>query len=90
MRATRKLLGLDEVEVLGTVFYHRPVSRSGAPLLTRLTPHQTGVSLHGGIWASAGHGSWGISMSLGTGLVLAELILCHSPSADVSQLGLYI
>jgi hypothetical protein len=34
MRAARKLLrvGDDEVEVLGTGFCHRPVSRSGAPL----------------------------------------------------------
>ena len=90
MRTARRLLCDDEVEVLGTGLCHRPVSESGAPLLTRLTCQQTGVSLHGGIWVSAGHGPWGISMSLGTGLVLAELILCHSPSADVSQLGLHI
>ena len=90
MRTARKLLGDDEVEVLGTGFCHRPVSTSGPPLLTRLTSQQTGVGLHGGIWVSAGHGPWGISMSLGTGLVIAELILRHSPSADVSQLGLHI
>lgn len=89
MRTARKLLGDDEVDVLGTGFCHRPVSRSGRPLLTRLTAQQTGVGLHGGVWASAGHGAWGISMSLGTGLVLAELILRHGPSADVSQLGLH-
>ncbi|KAF8269318.1 FAD dependent oxidoreductase [Lactarius quietus] len=90
MRTARKLLGDDQVEVVETGFCHRPVRRSGPPLLTRLTFHQTGVSLHGGIWVSAGHGPWGISMSLGTGLVLAELILCYSPSADVSRLGLHI
>ena len=90
MRTARKLLGDDEFEVLGTGFCHRPVSKSGPPLLTRLTPQQTGVGLHGGIWVSAGHGPWGISMSLGTGLALAELILCYSPSADVSQLALHI
>jgi glycine/D-amino acid oxidase-like deaminating enzyme len=90
MRTARKLLGDDEFEVLGTGFCHRPVSKSGPPLLTRLTPEQTGVGLHGGIWVSAGHGPWGISMSLGTGLALAELILGYSPSADVSQLGLHV
>lgn len=89
MRTARKLLGDDQVDVLETGFCHRPVSRSGPPLLTRLTSQQTGVCLHGGIWVSAGHGPWGISMSLGTGLVLAELILHYSPSADVSQLGLH-
>ncbi|KAI9462453.1 FAD dependent oxidoreductase [Lactarius psammicola] len=70
-------------------FCHHPFSRSGRPLLTRLTSQQTCVGLHGGIWVSAGHGPWGISMSLGTGLVLAELILRYSPRADVSQLGLH-
>ncbi|KAH9044793.1 FAD dependent oxidoreductase [Lactarius pseudohatsudake] len=89
MRTARKLLGDDEVDVLRTGFCHRPVSRSGPPLLTRLMAQQTGVGLHGGVWVSAGHGAWGISMSLGTGLVLAELILRHGPSADVSQLGLH-
>jgi glycine/D-amino acid oxidase-like deaminating enzyme len=88
MRTARKLLGDDEFEVQGTGFCHRPVSRSGPPLLARLTSQQTGVRFHGGIWVCAGHGPWGISMSLGTGLVLAELILRYSPSADVSQLGL--
>ncbi|KAI9445091.1 FAD dependent oxidoreductase [Lactarius indigo] len=90
MRTVRKLLGDDEVDILATGFCHRPVSRSGPPLLTRLTSQQTGVGLHGGVWVSAGHGPWGISMSLGTGLVLAELILRHGPSADVSRLGLYV
>lgn len=89
MRTARKLFGDDEVDVLRTGFCHRPVSRNGPPLLTRLTSQQAGVGLHGGIWVSAGHGPWGISMSLGTGLVLAEHILRYSPSADVSQLGLH-
>lgn len=88
IQAARKLLGDDQVVVLQTGFCHRPVSSTAAPLLTRLTSEQTGVSLNGGVWTSAGHGPWGISLSLGTGLVLAELLLGKSPSADVSRLGL--
>jgi len=88
MHTARKLLGDDEFDVLRTGLCHRPVSRNGPPLLTRLTAQQTGVGLHGGVWVSAGHGPWGISMSLGTGLVLAQLVLQCDPSADISQLGL--
>ncbi|KAI9512846.1 FAD dependent oxidoreductase [Russula earlei] len=88
IRIARKLLGEDQLVVLRTGFCHRPVFNGAAPLLTTLTPDQTGVNLHGGIWVSAGHGPWGISLSLGTGLVLAELVLRKDPSADVSRLGL--
>ncbi|KAI0274744.1 FAD dependent oxidoreductase [Gloeopeniophorella convolvens] len=88
MRVARKLMGGQELDVVQTGFCHRPVSDTGAPLLTKLTPEQTGAELEGGVWACAGHGPWGISMSLGTGLVLAELVLGKSPSADVSQLSL--
>ena len=88
IQAARELLGDDQVIVLQTGFCHRPVSSTAVPLLTRLTSEQTGVCLNGGVWMSAGHGPWGISLSLGTGLVLAELLLGKSPSADVSRLGL--
>jgi glycine/D-amino acid oxidase-like deaminating enzyme len=87
-RVACKLLGDDQVDVLQMGFCHRPVSSTGAPLLTRLTSKQTGIDLNGGVWVSTGHGPWGISLSLGTGLVLAELLLRKSPSADVSRLGL--
>ncbi|KAH9968854.1 FAD dependent oxidoreductase [Russula dissimulans] len=88
LRLARKLLGDDQFDVVQMGFCHRPISSTTAPLLTRLTSKQTGVNLHGGIWVSAGHGPWGISLSLGTGLVLAELVLGKSPSVDVSRLGL--
>ena len=88
LRLARRLLGDDQFHVVRTGFCHRPISSTTAPLLTRLTSKQTGVNLHGGVWVGAGHGSWGISLSMGTGLVLAELMLGKSPSTDVSRLGL--
>jgi glycine/D-amino acid oxidase-like deaminating enzyme len=88
MQVARKLLGDGRVDIVRTGFCHRPVSSSRVPLLTRLTQEQTGTIFNGGMWVSAGHGPWGISLSLGTGLVLAELVLSESPSADVSRLGL--
>ena len=88
MRVARKLLGDSQVDVVRKGFCHRPVSSSRLPLLTRLTQEQTGAIFNGGVWVGTGHGPWGISLSLGTGLVLAELVLSKSPSADVSRLGL--
>ncbi|KAI0320365.1 FAD dependent oxidoreductase [Amylostereum chailletii] len=84
--SARRLLGTDELDVVKESLCHRPVTPSGVPLLTRIGHQHTGVS--GGVWVSAGHGPWGISLSLGTGLVLAELVLRRTPSADVSRLGL--
>jgi glycine/D-amino acid oxidase-like deaminating enzyme len=40
----------------------------------------------GGIFVGADHGSWGISLSLGTGRVLAEMVEGRNTSVDVRQL----
>ncbi|THH17409.1 hypothetical protein EW146_g3410 [Bondarzewia mesenterica] len=85
-KVARKMLGDDELEILKEGFCHRPVTNSGTPLLTSLGEDATGVS--GKVWVAGGHGPWGISMSLGTGLVLSEMMLERTPSADVSSLGL--
>ncbi len=42
----------------------------------------------GGVYVAAGHGAWGISLSLGTGCVLAEMVEDKATSADISSLGL--
>ncbi|TFY71451.1 hypothetical protein EVG20_g1568 [Dentipellis fragilis] len=85
-QAARQLLGDDKLDVIKTGFCHRPVTASGKPLLAALDKEKTGVT--GSMWVCAGHGPWGISMSLGTGLVLAESILGRPVSVDVSLLGL--
>ena len=82
----KKMLGTEQLDILSEGLCHRPVMPHGMPLLTALGEHQTGVV--GKVWVSSGHGPWGISMSLGTGLVLAEMALGKAPSADVSQLRL--
>jgi glycine/D-amino acid oxidase-like deaminating enzyme len=41
-----------------------------------------------GVYVATGHGPWGISLSLGTGLVVAELAQGRPLSADISELGL--
>ena len=41
-----------------------------------------------GVYIAVGHGAWGISQSLGTGLVVSEMIEGKKTSADVSVLAL--
>ncbi|CDO73773.1 hypothetical protein BN946_scf185015.g101 [Trametes cinnabarina] len=71
----------------------RPVSASGRPIITRLHeadlgdgPKPGGHDGAGGVYVATGHGPWGISLSLGTGLVLAELVLGQKTSADIGAL----
>ena len=42
----------------------------------------------GGVFIAAGHGPWGISHSLGTGKVMAEMLEGEELSADVGALGM--
>jgi glycine/D-amino acid oxidase-like deaminating enzyme len=47
--------------------------------------HHTTTS---GVYIAVGHGAWGISHSLGTGLVVSEMIEGKKTSADVSVLAM--
>jgi glycine/D-amino acid oxidase-like deaminating enzyme len=71
----------------------RPVTERGTPILGRIPDQDLGGiktkgAGEGGVWLAAGHGPWGISMSLGTGKVMAEMIQGEPTSASVSRLGL--
>ncbi|CAK7203774.1 hypothetical protein SEUCBS139899_006521 [Sporothrix eucalyptigena] len=98
LKATcRKVLGSDDYEVLRTGLCHRPATPWGAPLVLRLldeqlaetSKEQSVVGGSGGVFVSAGHGPWGISMGPGTGMVLAELVQGRPLSADINQLGFH-
>lgn len=92
----RELCG-EDIEVLDSGVCFRPVTPSRKPAIARMsgaalgsgvTPRpRAGAGVPGGVYVGAGHGPWGISMSLGTGLVLAEMILGRETSADVEALG---
>ncbi|KAH8807503.1 D-amino-acid dehydrogenase, partial [Xylogone sp. PMI_703] len=83
-------LNEDDLEDLGEGLCFRPASRSGEPILTKLTERDlSGVKCDGGgVYIASGHGPWGISLSLGTGLVMAEMVLGKKTSVNVSRLGL--
>lgn len=83
----------DDLEIVREALCFRPVTDSGLPIVGRIPDEMlgTGVSTRpgagGGVYLAAGHGPWGISLSLGTGKVLAEIVQGRQVSADVGGLG---
>ncbi|KAI9805522.1 MAG: hypothetical protein M1825_000773 [Sarcosagium campestre] len=96
-RVSTKLLGIpesqDDLVVLRQGLCFRPVTRDGQPTIGRIEDSRLGDGIStrgggdGGVFVSAGHGPWGISLSLGSGKVLAELVEGKGTSADVEALG---
>lgn len=81
-----------DLEVVRTGLCFRPVTNSGMPILGRVPDDKLGMSTRsgaeGGVFVAAGHGPWGISLSLGTGKVMSELILGKDTSADIDALDI--
>lgn len=95
--ASRKLVGIpgsaDDLTVIRKGLCSRPASDSGKPIITRIADSKLGgvstkAGTEGGIFLNSGHGPWGISLSLGSGKTMAEIITGHKNSADTSGLGL--
>lgn len=88
----RELVDTEELDIVRTGLCFRPVTERGTPYIARLTDDQIGVKTRtgaeGGVFVAAGHGVWGILLSLGTGLVVAEMMCGKRTSVDVSGLGL--
>ena len=93
LAVARSLCG-EDIEVRGSSLCFRPVSATGRPIITRV--HEAdlgdgvkpaGVNGVGGVFVATGHGPWGISLSLGTGRVVAEMVLGRETSADVGALS---
>ncbi|QSS56085.1 FAD dependent oxidoreductase superfamily [Histoplasma capsulatum var. duboisii H88] len=83
---------IDDLEVLREALCFRPWTESGRPIVTRVGDWVLGSGVvsppGGGVFMATGHGPWGISLSLGTGKVMAEMVMGVKTSADVSGLGL--
>lgn len=89
-KTAKRLLGKPGMEDLKEVrkgLCFRPVTDWGTPILDRIEDAKLGSAKTGGVWLAAGHGPWGISMSLGTGKVMAEMMTGRQTSVDVSGLG---
>lgn len=90
----RRVIRTDgaELEVVRAGLCFRPVTPRGVPIITRISDRQLGVATRpgadGGVFVAVGHGPWGISLSLGTGAVMADLMQGRELRADISGLGL--
>jgi glycine/D-amino acid oxidase-like deaminating enzyme len=82
----------NDLEVTREAVCFRPVSKRGTPIIAKIPDGRLGHDMKsphgGGVFIAAGHGPWGISLSLGTGKVVAEMLRGETTSADVSRLGL--
>jgi glycine/D-amino acid oxidase-like deaminating enzyme len=95
-RATVQLAGLaregdepneDDLETIREGLCFRPVSQRGTPLVGKASDKHLNVQAgEGGVYIASGHGPWGISLSLGTGKVISEMIMGQKTSADVKAL----
>ncbi|KAK1826675.1 FAD dependent oxidoreductase [Podospora conica] len=103
-KTTKALLGSNEaggsevdldLEIVRQALCFRPVTPRGTPIIARIPDEHldremaTRPGAEGGVYIATGHGPWGISMALGTGVVLAELVQGRSLSVDISALGLF-
>jgi len=92
-KTAQSLLGTDgeEVKIVRKGLCFRPVTRRGTPILARIPDERvigTRGEGEGGVFLAAGHGQWGISLSLGTGKVMSQMIEGRDTSVDISGLGL--
>ena len=79
-------IGAD-FEVVSRGLCFRPTTPKGTPVIGQI-PLRSG-GLYGKnfrLWVGSGHGPWGICMSLGTGMVLSQMVLGRKASANVSKL----
>lgn len=83
----------DDLEVIREGLCFRPVGRRGVPTIGKIDDASLGggtrTIAQGGVYIAAGHGPWGISLALGTGKVVSEMIEGQRLSADVSGLAVW-
>lgn len=88
--STDEVPNIDDLEVVREGLCFRPVTSRGTPIITRVNNENLGKGLEtgsGGVFVAAGHGPWGISLSLGTGKVVAEMVEGVPTSVNVSRLA---
>ncbi|KAJ5774875.1 FAD dependent oxidoreductase [Penicillium paradoxum] len=88
--ATDDAVNTDDLEIVREGLCFRPVGTTGVPTIGRVEDHSLGgvrASPKGGVFIASGHGPWGISLSLGTGKIVSEMIKKQKLSVDVSGLA---
>lgn len=81
----RSLLG-PEITVIKRSVCLRPITPRGEPIIGEVPSELVGGAR--GVYICSGHGPWGISLCLGSGKVISEMITeGYARSADVSRLA---
>lgn len=93
LETSRKMLGsesVDDLQVIREGLCFRPVTPHGQPILDRVPSAQLGPPKDSSleVYVAAGHGPWGIALSLGTGKVMSEMMLGQKLSASIDELCL--
>ena len=91
----------DDLQVIREGLCFRPLSARGTPIISRIDDSSLGNGLRtgskdeeevgrgrGGVFVAAGHGPWGISLCLGTGRIIAEMIDDMVTSVNVKRLAI--
>jgi glycine/D-amino acid oxidase-like deaminating enzyme len=82
---TMTLTGEKDLDIVREAVCFRPVVTKGiGPIIGKV--HSIEME-NGGVFVASGHGPWGISLSLGTGKVMSEMVRGVDTSADVKELG---
>ncbi|KAJ6191049.1 hypothetical protein N7519_001070 [Penicillium mononematosum] len=88
--ATEDTANTDDLEIIREGLCFRPAGNTGVPTIGRVGDSSLGgvkANPRGGVFIAAGHGPWGISLCLGTGKVVSEMIKKQKLSVDVSGLA---
>ncbi|OQD80298.1 hypothetical protein PENANT_c037G04091 [Penicillium antarcticum] len=84
--ATDETTNVNDLEILREGLCFRPVGSTGVPTIGKIDNPSLGggtkASPSGGVFIAAGHGPWGISLSLGTGKIISEMIKKQELSVD--------
>ncbi|GKZ97495.1 hypothetical protein AnigIFM59636_000881 [Aspergillus niger] len=85
---------VNDLKIVREGLCFRPASDRGTPFVGRIDDSLLGEGIKtatgsrkGGVFVASGHGPWGISLALGTGKVIADLVEGVQPAVDISGLG---
>lgn len=75
----------DDLQLVRGGLCFRPVSESGVPIISRV--ENISIKGAGGLYIASGHGPWGISLSLGTGFVVSEVLQGRPFGVPANEFG---
>lgn len=85
-------LSVNDLRIVREALCFRPISNTGVPIISKIPEKALGKDLKmqdgGSVLLAAGHGPWGISLSLGTGRVMAEMLTGQKLSANIAAMSL--